>query len=88
MTDLWGHGDSDDECLCPDCREQPWWLRMPVGTTVEDVAGSLTREAEAIAALDCASVWTRREPDDPRDEYGEWVEITADERRRRSGGLG
>ncbi len=52
-----------------------WALDVPCGTTVEGLADSLAREAEAVAALDAGSVWVRRGD-------GEWAEITAEDRRR------
>jgi len=52
-----------------------WALDLPDGATVEDLAASLTREAEAVAAVDAGSVFIRRGD-------GEWIEYTAEDRRR------
>jgi len=59
----------------PDEPERHWALDLPDGLTVEDLADSLTREAEAVTAMAEASVWVRRGD-------GEWREITAADRRR------
>lgn len=50
------------------------------GETVEELADSLIREAEAIHQMEVSSVWVvRGEPD----EAGEWLEVTPDVRRCR-----
>lgn len=53
-----------------------WVLDMPDGATVEGLAESLTREAEAVAAMAAGSVFVRR------GDEGPWREVTAEQRRR------
>lgn len=56
--------------------EPHWTMDLPDGATVEGLADSLTREAEAVAALDAGSVFVRRGDDGP------WTEVTAKDRHR------
>lgn len=66
---------TDDELDPED--ERSWVLDLEPGATLEELADSLTREAEAVAALDAGPVYVRR------GETGEWREITAEDRRAR-----
>ena len=61
----------------PEEPDRPWVLDLPEGTTLEQVADSLAREAEAIAALNAAPVFVRRGD-------GEWLEVSAEDRRGRA----
>jgi hypothetical protein len=53
-----------------------WALDLPDGLTVEEVAASLAREAEAVTMVEAGSVWVRR------GDEGPWREVTAAMRRR------
>jgi hypothetical protein len=64
--------DDDDEDEAP----RHWTLDLPDGLTVEELAGSLAAEAEAVMAMDAGSVFVRRGDDGP------WREITAEMRHR------
>jgi hypothetical protein len=59
----------------PEPEPRHWALDLPDGATVEALADSLTREAEAVTAMAEASVYVLRGD-------GEWQEITAEDRRR------
>jgi len=52
-----------------------WTHDVEPGTTIEGLADSLCREAEAVAAMAAAPVYVRRGDDGP------WQEITAADRR-------
>jgi hypothetical protein len=75
-------GDKTMTEMFPDEPPEPepphWTMDLEPGATVEGLADSLTREAEAVAALDAGPVYVRRGD-------GPWTEITAEERRRRRG---
>ena len=70
----------EPDCPGGDCDcGRHWALDLEPGATVEDLAGSLIREAEAVAALDASSVWIRRGDGPP-------MEITPEMRRRHKRG--
>ena len=60
----------------PDPEERHWVLDEPAAT-VEELADSLTREAEAVAAMAAGPVFIRRGDDD-----APWAEVSAEDRRR------
>ena len=73
-------GEHEPGCPGGDCMcGRHWTHDVPDGTTVEGLADSLTREAQAVAQLAAGSVWVRRGDDD---DGQPWREITAEERRR------
>jgi hypothetical protein len=59
-----------------------WMDDIDASVTIEGLADSLIREAEAINVLVESPVYVRR--GEPGDD-GEWLEVTADEIRRRRG---
>ena len=69
-------GEHEPGCVGGDCMcGRHWTHDVPAGATIEGLAASLIAEAEAVAAMEPASVYVRRGDD------GEWREITAAMRR-------